>query len=59
MLPIKKFGRCLINRFIETFVRPYAIAQDLEDAYRQMAQDEVREVEALKWAEYFIGDIDK
>lgn len=30
---------------------------DLESAYRQMAQDEKRESEALKWAEATIGDV--
>ena len=29
---------------------------DLEDAYRQMAEDEVRETEALEWAEAMVGD---
>lgn len=30
---------------------------DLEAAYRQMAQDEAREAEALEWAETTTGDV--
>jgi hypothetical protein len=50
-------GRRRISRFIETLVRPYVIGKDLEAAYRQMAQDEAREGEALEWAEATIGDV--
>ena len=38
-------------------VRPFVIGEDLEIAYRQMAQEEVRETEALEWAEATIGDV--
>ena len=31
--------------------------KELGEAYRQMAADEAREVEALAWAEAMIGDI--
>jgi siroheme synthase (precorrin-2 oxidase/ferrochelatase) len=50
-------GRRRISRFIETLVRPHVIGKDLEEAYRQMAQDEAREAEALEWAEGTIGDV--
>ncbi|RLC90308.1 MAG: addiction module antitoxin [Chloroflexi bacterium] len=50
-------GRRRISRFIEDLVRPYVLYQELEAAYRQMAQDEEREAEALEWAEATIGDI--
>jgi len=50
-------GRRRISRFIEGLVRPHVIAQDLEVAYRQMAQDERRESEALEWAEATVGDV--
>jgi hypothetical protein len=50
-------GRRRISRFIESLVRPYVIGKDLEAAYRQMAQDEAREMEALKWADATIGDV--
>ena len=44
-------GRRRISRFIESLVRPHVIGKDLEIAYKQMAQEEVREAEALEWAE--------
>ena len=50
-------GSHRISRFIEDLVRPYVIPQDLEKAYKEMAQDEKREAEALEWAEATIGDI--
>ena len=50
-------GRRRISRFIEDLVRPYVLYQELEPAYRQMAQDEKREAEALEWAEATVGDV--
>jgi len=50
-------GRRRISRFIEDLVRPHVIYQDLEAAYKQMAQDEKREAEALEWAEATVGDV--
>lgn len=31
--------------------------QELDAAYRQMAEDEARETEALQWAEGTVGDM--
>jgi predicted CopG family antitoxin len=45
-----------ISRFIEELVRPYVMLPELEAAYKQMAQDEEREAEALEWAEATAGD---
>lgn len=50
-------GRGRISRFVEDLVRPYVIYQGLEAAYKQMAQDEEREAEALEWAEATVGDV--
>ena len=50
-------GRRRISRFIESLVRPHVVGDDLEAAYREMAADEVREAEALEWAEATIGDV--
>lgn len=50
-------GRRRISRFVEDLVRPYVVHQDLDAAYRDMAQDEEREAEALEWAEATIGDV--
>jgi predicted CopG family antitoxin len=50
-------GRRRISQFIESLVRPHVLEKDLEDDYRQMAQDEAREAEALEWAESTVGDV--
>jgi predicted CopG family antitoxin len=50
-------GRGNISQFIENLVRPIVMDIDLEEDYRQMAQDEAYEAEALAWAEGTIGDI--
>ena len=50
-------GRRRISRFIEDLVRPYVLYQELEPAYKQIAQDKEREAEALHWAEATMGDV--
>ena len=51
-------GARRISRFIEDLLRPYVVSHDLEAAYRDMAQDDEREAEALEWAEATINDLD-
>ena len=46
-----------ISRFIEDLVRPHVTKKDIYAAYKDMALDEVRESEALEWAEATIGDV--
>lgn len=46
-----------ISRFIEDLVRPKISQPHLEQAYRQMAEDEKREANALAWAEATVGDV--
>jgi len=50
-------GRQRISRFIEDLVRPHVLSPDLEAAYKEMAEDEAREREALEWAEVTVGDV--
>lgn len=50
-------GRRRISRFIEGLVRPHVVGKDLDRAYREMAQEEAREAEALEWSEATVGDI--
>jgi predicted CopG family antitoxin len=50
-------GRRRISRFLESLARPHVMRRDLEAAYRQMAREEAREVEALEWAEATVGDV--
>ncbi len=53
----EKVGRGHISQFVEELVRPHIFSQDIQAAYKQMAQDESRESEALEWAETTIGDV--
>lgn len=46
-----------ISRFIEELVRPHVTKKDIYAAYKEMAADEVRESEALEWAEGTFGDV--
>ncbi len=50
-------GRRRISRFIESLVRPHVIGDDLDAAYRQMAQDEARESEASEWVDATLMDV--
>jgi len=46
-----------ISRFIEELVRPHVTKKDIYAAYKEMAADEIRESEALEWAEATCGDV--
>jgi predicted CopG family antitoxin len=46
-----------ISRFIEDLVRPHVVKKDMFAAYKEMAADQIRESEALEWAEGTIGDL--
>ncbi len=50
-------GRRRISKFIESLVRPHVVQDELLAAYLEMAEDEVRETEALDWAEATIADV--
>ena len=50
-------GRGNISKFIERMITPHLKASDLDDAYREMAADSVREREALEWANGVVGDV--
>lgn len=49
-------GRGNIGRFLEGLARPYVSATDVEQAYREMAADSVREIETSEWTESLAGD---
>jgi predicted CopG family antitoxin len=49
-------GKGAISQFIEDLLRPYVIQDELDAAYKLMANDEEREAEALVWAEALIED---
>ncbi len=46
-----------ISRFIEELVRPHVVKKNMYAAYEEMAADQVRESEALEWAEGTLGDV--
>ncbi|MFH1931258.1 MAG: addiction module antitoxin [Pseudomonadota bacterium] len=48
-----------ISRFIEELVRPHVVKKNMSTAYREMASDQVRESEALEWAEGTFGDVNE
>ena len=52
----RHLGPRKISSFIEHLVRPYVLPHELDEAYAHMAQDEIREREALEWAEGLLGD---
>lgn len=54
----RKVGARRISQFLESLARPHVVDEDLEDAYREMATDEVREAEAAEWCDNLIGDAD-
>ncbi len=46
-----------ISHFIEELVRPHVVKKDMYAAYKEMSADQIRESEALEWAEGTIGDL--
>jgi predicted CopG family antitoxin len=46
-----------ISRFIQELVRPHVVKKEMYAAYKEMAADQIRESEALEWAEATIGDL--
>lgn len=50
-------GKRRMSQFIEDLVRPHVVDTALDDGYRAMAADEVREVEAHDWCNGLAGDI--
>jgi hypothetical protein len=46
-----------ISRFIESLVRPHVVKKNMYAAYKEMAADQIRESEALAWAEGTLGDV--
>ena len=50
----RRIGRRRIGRFIESLVRPHVLDEELENGYRDMAEDEERETEAAYWSEALV-----
>ena len=47
----RKVGRRRISRFLERLARPHVVDEDLAVAYRAMAADKQRELDAREWVE--------
>ena len=52
----RRVGARKISRFLQDLARPLVVDEYLESAYRSMAADEIREVEAAEWVNNLVGD---
>jgi hypothetical protein len=50
-------GKQNISRLFRTLVRPIVTKKNLDDEYRLMAADKLRESEAREWCDALIGDV--
>jgi hypothetical protein len=53
----RMIGRRRMSQFIEDLVRPHVLGSSLDDGYRAMAADTVRETEAQEWCNALAGDM--
>jgi hypothetical protein len=53
----RRVGKRRISRFIEELVRPHVTDATLDEGYRAMAADRMREVEAREWCEALVGNL--
>lgn len=44
-------GQHKINKFVEDLIRTHVLRPRFDSEYERMAQDKVREAQALQWAE--------
>ena len=54
---VRLVGRRKISGFLENLARPHVVTDDLAAGYRAMADDFVREQEALAWSEALINQM--
>jgi predicted CopG family antitoxin len=50
-------GKRRISQFIEDLMRPHVLDTALDDGYRAMAADAVREAEAQEWVNGLLRDM--
>jgi hypothetical protein len=50
-------GKRRMSQFIENLIRPYVLDTTLDDGYRAMAADKIREAEAKEWCDALAKDI--
>ena len=50
-------GKRRMSQFIEDLLRPHVLDTSLDEGYRAMAADPVREAEAQAWCDGLAGDM--
>ena len=50
-------GRRKMSQFIEDLIRPHVVDTALDQGYRAMAGDTLREAEATEWCNCLAGDM--
>jgi len=50
-------GKRRMSQFIEDLLRPHVVDASLDEGYRAMAADHVRESEAVQWCNGLAGDM--
>jgi hypothetical protein len=50
-------GKRHMSQFIESLLRPHVLNTTLDDGYKAMAADKVREDEALEWSNALVADM--
>lgn len=53
----RTIGRRRMSQFIEDLLRPHVLDSALDEGYRAMAADTVREAEAVEWCAALAGDM--
>ena len=53
----RRIGKRRMSQFIEDLLRPHVLDTALDDGYKAMAADQVRETEAVEWCTALAGDI--
>jgi predicted CopG family antitoxin len=53
----RMIGKRKISQFIEDLVRPHVLDTSLDDGYKAMATDAIREAEASEWCNAIAGDM--
>ena len=53
----RHIGKRRMSQFIEDLVRPYVVDTALDEGYRAMAADKLRETEAAGWCDGLAGDM--
>jgi predicted CopG family antitoxin len=53
----RQIGKRRISQFIEDLLRPHVLDSALDAGYRAMAEDSVRETEAMQWCNAVAADM--